>query len=79
MAEKITYDVVRNIGVIADNGAWETQVNMISWNHGAPKVDIRKWNVENDRMSKGISLTENEARELVRVLTKYFNADGEDE
>lgn len=77
MQDKITYDVVKNIGIIADNGAWETQVNMISWNHGAPKFDIRKWNVETDRMSKGISLTESEARELVRVLTKYF--EGEDE
>ena len=75
MAEKITYDVVKNIGVIADNGAQETQVNMISWNHGAPKFDIRKWNVETDRMSKGISLTESEARELVKVLTEYFEGE----
>lgn len=77
MAEKITYDVVRNIGVIADNGAWETQINMISWNHGAPKFDIRKWNVETDRMSKGISLTESEARALARVLTEYFKKEDE--
>lgn len=77
MQDKITYDVVKNIGVIAVNAAWETQVNMISWNYGAPKFDIRKWNVENDRMSKGISLTESEARELVKVLTEYF--EGEDE
>ena len=71
MAE-ITYDVVENIGVIADNGAWETQVNMISWNHAKPKLDIRNWNVETNKMSKGISLTESEARELARVLTEYF-------
>ena len=76
MAE-ITYDVVKNIGIIADNGTWETQVNMISWNHGTPKFDIRKWNVETDRMSKGISLTESEARELVKVLTKYFEEEDE--
>ena len=76
MQDKITYDVVKNIGVIADNGAWETQVNIISWNHGAPKFDIRKWNVETDRMSKGISLTESEARALADLLIKYF--EGED-
>ncbi len=76
MAEKITYDVVKNIGVIADNGAWETQVNMISWNHGAPKFDIRKWNVETNKMSKGISLTESEARALADLLIEYF--EGED-
>lgn len=77
MQDKITYDVVKSIGVIADNGAWETQINMISWNHGAPKFDIRKWNIENNRMSKGISLTENEARELAKALTKYFERENE--
>ena len=77
MQDKITYDVVRNIGVIADNGAWETQVNMISWNHGAPKFDIRKWNVETDRMRKRISMTENEASTLAKAMNEYF--EGEDE
>lgn len=75
MAE-ITYDVVKKIGVIADNSIWETQVNMISWNHAKPKFDIRKWNVETNKMSKGISLTESEARALADLLIEYF--EGED-
>lgn len=75
MAE-ITYDVVKKIGVIADNSAWETQVNLISWNHAKPKFDIRKWNVETNKMSKGISLTESEARALADLLFEYF--EGED-
>ena len=75
MAE-ITYDVVKKIGVIADNSAWETQVNLISWNHAKPKFDIRKWNVETNKMSKGISLTESEARALADLLLEYF--EGED-
>ena len=75
MAE-ITYDVVKKIGVIADNSAWETQVNLISWNHAKPKFDIRKWNVETNKMSKGISLTESEARALADLLIEYF--EGED-
>ena len=73
---EITYDVVKKIGVIADNSAWETQVNLISWNHAKPKFDIRKWNVETNKMSKGISLTESEARALADLLLEYF--EGED-
>ena len=79
MAEKITYDVVKNIGVISDSGAWETQVNMISWNHAPAKFDIRKWNVETGKMSKGISLNEAEARALADLLIDYFDTNGEDE
>ena len=75
MAE-ITYDVVKKIGVIADNSAWETQVNLISWNHAKPKFDIRKWNVETNKMSKVISLIESESRALADLLFEYF--EGED-
>ena len=76
MAE-ITYKVEKQIGVINDSGAWETQVNLISWNHAKPKYDIRKWNVENGKMSKGISLTEDEMLALRDLLNEYFDSEPE--
>ena len=76
MAE-ITYNIEKRIGTLSDSGAWETQVNLISWNHGKPKFDIRKWNTETDKMSKGISLTEAEFQALGEIITSYF--EGEDE
>ena len=79
MAEKITYDVVQNIGVLSESGAWETQVNLISWNHGKPKFDIRKWNTETEKMSKGISLTEDEFRALGELIANYFDEQEEEE
>ena len=73
MAE-ITYDIVKKIGVIGDeSGAWETQLNLISWNHGKPKYDVRKWNTETGRMSKGISLTEDELIDLAKLIEEYLD------
>lgn len=74
----ITYNVEKKIGVIGDSGVWETQVNLISWNHASAKFDIRKWNTETGKMSKGISLSENEIRALAELITDYFD-EGEDE
>ena len=78
MAE-ITYEIKEKVGVLADNGAWETQINLISWNHGAPKYDIRKWNVETGKMSKGISLNEDELLTLRDIQNEQFGEEEEDE
>ena len=37
------------------------------------KYDLRKWNKRHDRMSKGISMTKDELKNLMRVLNKYFD------
>ena len=69
MAE-ITYEIKEKIAVLSDGGAWETQVNLISWNHAKPKYDIRKWNVETGKMSKGVSRTEAEWEALGELFNK---------
>ena len=74
MAE-ITYEIKEKIAVLSDGGAWETQVNLISWNHAKPEYDIRKWNVETGKMSKGVSLTEAEWE----ALGELFNKEEEEE
>jgi len=40
----------------------------LTWNGGKPKIDIRDWNVSHDRMSRGITLTEEQGDKLVKSL-----------
>ena len=43
MAE-IKYEVVQRIAVLSQRPrGWERQLNLISWNDGDPKYDIRDW------------------------------------
>ena len=43
MAE-IKYEVVERIAVLSQRPrGWERQLNLISWNDGEPKYDIRDW------------------------------------
>ena len=53
MAE-IKYEVVERIAVLSQRPrGWERQLNLISWNDGEPKYDIRDWSPDGTRMGKG--------------------------
>lgn len=34
---------------------WTREINIVSWNGGQPKIDIRDWSSDHRRMSRGIS------------------------
>ena len=44
------------------------QLNLISWNEGEPKYDIRDWSPDGTRMGKGISLSHDELAILKGIL-----------
>ena len=71
--EKITFDIREHIGVIEkqDNG-WTRELNIVSWNGGKPKWDLRTWSPDHTRMTRGITLTEDEGRTLLNLLGDYY-------
>ena len=52
------------------NGGWTLEVNNISWNGGEPKYDIRDWDPNHEKMGKGITLSEEEAKQLYIALSQ---------
>lgn len=66
--------ITASIGTIGKPSmvGWQKEINMVSWNRREPKYDIRDWAPDHDKMGKGITLTESEARELAKILTEYF-------
>ncbi|MDD6808139.1 MAG: PC4/YdbC family ssDNA-binding protein [Oscillospiraceae bacterium] len=67
------YEITEEIGEISENAkGWTKELNMISWNEGKPKYDIRDWAPEHEKMGKGVTLTEEEAEELYKLLQKKF-------
>lgn len=72
MAE-FKYEITEEIGVISEGRqGWTKELNRISWNGGAPKFDIRDWAPEHEKMGKGVTLTEDEAKELYDLLSGVF-------
>lgn len=69
---EISYEIVKKIGVINRYPTgWSKEINLVSWNEGPAKYDIRDWAPDHEHMSRGATLTEQElARLMNHVLEK---------
>jgi hypothetical protein len=73
MEEKITFNVVKHIGVLSEGkGGWRKEFNLLSWNERAPKYDIRDWGPERGKVGKGATLTKEEALKLAALISAEF-------
>ena len=80
MADKndITFEIMEHIGTIdvidGREEKWTKEVNVVAWNGGKPKIDVRDWNEKHDRMSRVITLTEDQAVKLAMHLSQRVRA-----
>ena len=67
---RITCDVMENLVVFGQrrDSGWTKEANIVCWNGGSPKLDIREWDPDHQRMSRGITLTETEAEKFARAI-----------
>ena len=64
-----TYEITEELGVLSESrSGWTREVNMVSWNGGAPKLDIRDWAPDHEKMGKGVSLNAEEVGKLKEIL-----------
>lgn len=68
--KEITREIIEHIDTFDDNSTWPGEVNLVSWNGGETKVDIRNWNEDHTKCSKGLSLTRETARMLGEILIR---------
>lgn len=72
MAEEFKFEVTKQLGTLSE-GSWNMEINMVSYNGATPKLDIRKWSAEHDKMGKGVTLTEEEYLNLKDILESIPN------
>lgn len=69
MDREISFDIVEHIGVISSySTGWSKELNLVRWNGGAVKYDIRDWDPAHEHMSRGVTLHEKEMRLLMDLL-----------
>ena len=72
MAEnnEVKFEIVERIGALdkANDNGWTRELNLVAWNGGAPKLDIREWAHDHQRMSRGITLTEQQGIRFAQLL-----------
>lgn len=72
---QINYEIKEHIGIISESkNGWTKELNLVSWNDNDPKYDIREWDSKHEKMSRGITLTEEEAYELSIILSGEFES-----
>jgi hypothetical protein len=68
MAE-IKYEITRSLGVLSEGSkGWQKEINLVSWNERKPKIDIRDWAPEHEKMGKGVTLNYEELKKLKELL-----------
>ena len=66
---EIKCTTIEKIGIIRQGtNGWNKELRLVSWNDADPKYDIRDWDEEHLRMSRGITLHEDEAKRLCDLL-----------
>ena len=65
----IKYEIKETLGVLSESSkGWKKELSLISWNDKALKFDIRDWDSEHKKMGKGVTLTNEELKELKDIL-----------
>ncbi len=67
--DNVRFEITEHIGVLStDRSGWTKEVNLVSWNGSPPKYDIREWDPKHEKMSRGVTLSEDEASRIRQIL-----------
>lgn len=69
MAREVKYEIKKHLGVLSESASgWRKEINLVSWNGNAPKLDIREWSPEHERMGKGLTLSKEEIKKFCEII-----------
>lgn len=67
--DEITFEITDHLGVISVYPTgWSKELNMVAWNGGGEKFDLRDWDADHEHMSRGVTLHKDEAKRLFEIL-----------
>lgn len=67
MTDEFQFEIKEHISVLSDANSkgWRKELNLVSYNGKEPVYDIRSWNEDHSKMSKGVTLTYDELAVMV--------------
>jgi hypothetical protein len=65
--------IIKSYGIFSQEiKSWNKELNLVSWNKRAAKLDIRTWKRDHSECGKGVTLTRDEAEKLLKLLNKIL-------
>lgn len=70
MAEDFSFQITEQISKISESKTgWTLELNKVSWGGRPAKFDIRSWAPDHQKMGKGITLTDEEVKNLGKIIS----------
>lgn len=67
----VTFEILEKFGELSVSPkGWSKEINLVGWNKYPGKYDIREWDPDHQKMSKGITLNKDEILKLRDILNK---------
>ncbi|AVM42623.1 YdbC family protein [Fastidiosipila sanguinis] len=67
--DRVSFNIIESLGVLSTStNGWTKEVNVVSWNDRPAKLDIRDWDPDHNKMSRGIGLNATEVAGLYELL-----------
>lgn len=68
------FEITKQIAVLGANekNNWKKELNIVKWMNNPVKYDIRSWNADHTKFSKGITLSTEELYRLKGILEEHL-------
>ena len=68
---EIKFEIIEQLGVISEGTkGWKKELNLISWGERDAKYDLRDWDENHEKMTKGLTLNTEEIIKLRDILNR---------
>lgn len=73
------HEVVKELGVLSENRKtdWRKLFRIVKWGDYPAKYDIRDWSPDDMKTSRGVTLTADETKALIKLLQAEFGGTDE--
>lgn len=76
----VKFEIIRHIGVLNSYPTgWSKEFNIVRWNDKSDKFDVRDWAPGHERMSRGVTMFEEELKKLMELCSGLFNEESAEE
>ena len=71
MAKEINCKITHEIAVLSSNhNGWQLELNEVAWNGKKARLELRRWAQNREKCNRGVTLTAEEAKNLLSALQK---------
>lgn len=66
----VKFKILEHIFSFGEHNGWTKELNIVAWGERAAKYDLRSWNEDHSKMTKGITLSREETIQLRDALMR---------